>query len=134
MVQVKSWVYTIYIYLLIMIKLYFIITDIVIKVGVSNNSSLVESNKISKNMVMGMLAALMIYLFHPLRPRTFVIIEGETKFLLFLFGIISLLELPWTVPNQFIHLNTTLDLTQKQVSFVLGSIIALFITVVVVYI
>ena len=50
MVQVKSWVYTIYIYLLIMIKLYFIITDIVIKVGVSNNSSLVESNKISKNL------------------------------------------------------------------------------------
>ena len=79
MEKLQSLIYIIYVYVLIVVKVYYIVSLIIIRIMKSTNSILVESNTISKNVVLGMLAALMIYLFHPIR-RGYVLIQGETKY------------------------------------------------------
>ena len=75
-----------------------------------------------------MLAILMVYLFHPRNNVEQVIIHGETKLLLFLFGVISLFELPWNyVYDKFIG-KTNIGLTSNQFSLILGSIITAIVT------
>ena len=56
------WCYIIYIYVLIAIKLFYVVSLVIIKVDKSVPKQLEELNAISKNMFMGMLAVLMIYL------------------------------------------------------------------------
>ncbi len=133
MEELHSWIYIIYVYVLIVIKVYYIVTLIIIRIQKSSNSILVESNTISKNIVMGMLAILMIYLFHPIR-RGNVVVQGETKVLMFLFGILGLLDIPWDVPFQALQLNTTMSLTQQQLSFILGAIVTVIVSIVVVFV
>ncbi len=133
MEELHSWFYIIFVYVLIVIKVYYMVTLIIIRVQNSTNSILVESNVISKNIVMGMLAILMIYLFHPIR-RGIVVVQGETKALMFLFGILGLLDIPWDKPFQALQLNTTMSLTQQQFSFILGAIITVVVSVVVVFV
>ena len=133
MEELHSWIYIIYVYVLIVIKVYYIVTLIIIRIQKSSNSILVESNTISKNIVMGMLAILMIYLFHPIR-RGNVVVQGETKALMFLFGILGFLDIPWDVPFQVLQLNTTMSLTQQQLSFILGAIVTVIVSIVVVFV
>lgn len=133
MEKLQSLIYIIYVYVLIVVKVYYIVTLMIIRIMKSTNSILVESNTISKNVVLGMLAALMIYLFHPIR-RGYVLIQGETKVLMFLFGILGLLDLPWDIPFQKLQLNTKLSLTQQQFSLLLGSIITAILSLIVVFV
>ena len=108
------WCYIIYIYVLIAIKLFYLVSLVIIKVDKTAPKQLEELNDISKNMFMGMLAVLMIYLFHPRNNIERVIIQGETKLLLFLFGIISLLELPWDYVYNKVIGKTDIGLTSNQ--------------------
>ena len=125
-----SRLYSIYVYVLIIIKLYYIITLIVIRVQKSTNTTLIETNTISKNIVMGMLASLMIYLFHPIR-RGVVVVQGETKALMFLFGILGLLDIPWDVPFHRLLSKGNMPLSQQQFSLLLGIIITALLSIVV---
>ena len=126
--NVGFWIYIIYIYVLIAIKLFFLVTLIIIKLNKNASDKIVTLNAISKNMFVGMLAILMVYLFHPRNNVERVIIHGETKLLLFLFGVISLLELPWNyVYDKFIG-KTNIGLTSNQFSLILGSIITAIVT------
>ena len=126
--NVGFWIYIIYIYVLIAIKLFFLVTLIIIKLNKNASDKIVTLNAISKNMFVGMLAILMVYLFHPRNNVEQVIVHGETKLLLFLFGVISLLELPWNyVYDKFIG-KTNIGLTSNQFSLILGSIITAIVT------
>lgn len=126
--NVGFWIYIIYIYVLIAIKLFFLVTLIIIKLNKNASDKIVTLNAISKNMFVGMLAILMVYLFHPRNNVEQVIIHGETKLLLFLFGVISLFELPWNyVYDKFIG-KTNIGLTSNQFSLILGSIITAIVT------
>ena len=78
---------------------------------------------------MGMLAVLMIYLFHPKRNSD-VLIQGETKLLLFLFGVISLLEVPWNYPFNLLLDNSNIGVSQKQFYIIVGAIIIILISVI----
>ena len=133
MEEIHSWFYIIYVYVLIVVKVYYIVTLIVIRVQDSTNSILLETNTISKNVVMGMLAVLMIFLFHPIR-RGYVVVQGETKTLLFLFGILGLLDLRWDIPFKVLVSNTHIGLTQQQFSLVIGAILTALISVVLLFI
>lgn len=126
--KVGFWIYIIYIYVLIAIKLFFLVTLIIIKLNKNASDKIVTLNAISKNMFVGMLAILMVYLFHPRNNVEQVIVHGETKLLLFLFGVISLLELPWNyVYDKFIG-KTNIGLSSNQFSLILGSIITAIVT------
>ena len=126
--NVGFWIYIIYIYVLIAIKLFFLVTLIIIKLNKNASDKIVTLNAISKNMFVGMLAILMVYLFHPRNNVEQVIIHGENKLLLFLFGVISLFELPWNyVYDKFIG-KTNIGLTSNQFSLILGSIITAIVT------
>ena len=126
--KVGFWIYIIYIYVLIAIKLFFLVTLIIIKLNKNASDKIVTLNAISKNMFVGMLAILMVYLFHPRNNVEQVIVHGETKLLLFLFGVISLLELPWNyVYDKFIG-KTNIGLTSNEFSLILGSIITAIVT------
>jgi hypothetical protein len=122
------WLYIIYIYVLIVIKLCYVVSLVIIKVDKSASKQLEELNDISKNMFMGMLAVLMIYLFHPRTNIKMVIIQGETKLLLFMFGILSLLELPWDYVYNKVVGKTDIGLTSNQFSIALGGIITAIVT------
>ena len=122
------WFYIIYIYVLIAIKLFYVVSLVIIKVDKSAPKQLEELNDISRNMFMGMLAVLMIYLFHPRNNIEMVIIQGETKLLLFLFGVFSLLELPWDYLYNKVVGKNDIGLTQKQFSIALGGIITAIVT------
>ena len=93
----------------------------------SDTSTLQTYNTVSKNLFMGMIAVLIIYLFNPNKPSP-VFIEGETKLLLFLFGILSLLEIPWTIPFNKLIDSTHLGLTQHTFSIVATITITAVIT------
>jgi hypothetical protein len=82
---------------------------------------------------MGMLAVLMICLFHPIR-RGYVVVQGETKTLLFLFGILGLLDLHWDIPFKVLVSNTNIGLTQQQFSLLIGAILTALISVVLLFI
>ena len=129
----EEWIYIIYIYSLILIKLIFLVTLIVLKIENKPSKQLESVNEITKNLFMGMLAVLMIYLFHPKRNSD-VLIQGETKLMLFLFGVISLLEIPWDYPFNFMVDNTSVGVTQKQLSIILGGAIITLITLALHYI
>ena len=126
------WFYIVYIYVLIAIKLFYVVSLVIIKVDKSAPKQLEELNAISKNMFMGMLAVLMIYLFHPRNNIERVIIQGETKLLLFMFGILSLLELPWDYVYNKVVGKTDIGLTSNQFSIALGGIITAIVTGVIV--
>ncbi len=97
--------FTAYIYLIIFIKLCFIllaITHIYLKVKGEENSD-VDKNIVywkerTEFVFVFLMAFLLIYLFNPRRPNA--VIGGETKILLFLFGFILLITAKW---NIFIH-------------------------------
>lgn len=125
----EEWTYIIYIYCLIVIKLIFLVTLIIVRFENKPSKQLETVNEITKNLFMGMLAVLMIYLFHPKRNSD-VLIQGETKLMLFLFGVISLLEVPWDYPFNLIVDNTNVGVTQKQFSILLGGVIIALITVI----
>ena len=126
----EHWFYKLYVYLLILIKIYFIVSLIILKFQDKPNETLVVTNTISKNIVMGLLAILMLYLFHPRSPST-VYIYGETKVLMFLFGILSLLELPWTYSfNAF----KGLGVSEKTFSAIMTISITIIITCLVTFI
>ena len=125
----EEWTYIIYIYSLILIKLIFLVTLIMVKFETKPSKDLETVNDITKNLFMGMLAVLMIYLFHPKRNSD-VLIQGETKLLLFLFGVISLLEVPWNYPFNLVVDNSNIGVSQKQFSIILGAIIIMLISVI----
>lgn len=126
--ELGFWIYIIYIYVLIAIKLFFLISLIIIKLDKNTPSTVVMLNDISKNVFVGMLAVLMLYLFHPRNKVEKVIIQGETKLLLFLFGIISLFELPWNYLYDKVVGKTNIGLTSNQFSIALGAIITAIVT------
>jgi len=116
-----------YVIILIIIKLFFIVTLIVIKFQTVPNDDLVTFNEISKNIVMGMLAILMIYLFHP-KTYSPVQIEGETKVLMFLFGILAIIDIPWTYPFNAL---SGLGISQQTFSIIMSILITCIITFIV---
>ena len=122
-----KWVYIIYVYILIVIKIVYLVTLITVKVQKDPNETILNINDISKNMVMGMLAILMIYIFHPKRLGA-IIVRGETKFLMFLFGVISLLDIPWSYPFEKIITKNKLGITQDHLSLGLGIVITSIVT------
>ena len=127
-----NWIYIIYIYVLILLKLFYIGSLLVIRVDKKSNDSLVKLNKLSKNIVMIMLALLMLYLFHPKRTGG-VLVEGETKLLLFIFGIFTLIDLPWTYLYKELKIKSKTSITQKQFSLAMSVLFTAVVSLVVMY-
>jgi hypothetical protein len=98
--------YTIFIYLIFVIKLGFILmalTHIYLKIKRESNSDL--DNKIIywkerfEFVFVLLMSALLIYLFNPSKDRG-ILIDGETKILLYLFGFVLLITANW---GEFFH-------------------------------
>ncbi len=128
-----NWMYIIYIYLLILLKIFYIVSLVLIRVEKSPNKNIVKLNKESKNLVLIMLALLMLYLFHPKRTSG-VFVQGETKILLFIFGIFSLIDLQWTYAYKQFKLKSKTSITQKQFSLGMGVLFTSIVSLVVMYI
>jgi hypothetical protein len=98
--------YTMFIYLIFVIKLGFIlmtITHIYLKVKGKTDSNLDKNILYWKErfefVFVLLMSILLIYLFNPRKDRT-VIIDGETKILLYLFGFVLLITAKW---GDFFH-------------------------------
>ena len=121
--------YKFYVYTLIILKLFFIVTLLLLKFQNDPSDTLVIYNDISKNIVMGMLAILMIYLFHP-KTYSPVQIGGETKLLMFLFGILALLDIPWFYPFNMLD---GIGISQKTFSNIMTILITIIVTIIVIF-
>ena len=93
--------FTLYIYLIIAVKLGFILlalTHIFLKVKGKNNSDLDKKIVFFKErfefIFVFLMACLLIYLFNPRNPNN-VVINNETRILLYLFGFILLITAKW---------------------------------------
>jgi len=107
--------FTAYIYLIIFIKLCFIllaISHIFLKVKGEENSdidkNIVYWKERTEFIFVFLMAILLIYLFNPRKPTA--VITGETKILLFLFGFILLITAKW---NIFFHEAKWFERVQK---------------------
>ena len=97
--------FTLYINLIFLIKIFFILTSIshvYLKVKGDEDSDLDKKMIYWKERLefifVFLMAFLLIYLFNPRKPS--VVISGETKFLLFLFGFVLLITANWKI---FVH-------------------------------
>ena len=123
----ESMFYSLYVYLVILLKLFFIVTLIIIKFQEDKpHDTLTKVNEISKNTVMVMIALLMLYLFHP-RTKSPVFIQGETKVLMFIFGILTFIDMPWTYGYPAF---SKFGLSEKAFSLIVTLMITVFVTII----
>ena len=110
--------YTMFIYLIFAVKLCFVsmsVTHIYLKVKGESDSDLDKKVLYWKErfefIFLLLMATLLIYLFSPGKERN-VMIDGETKVLLYLFGIVLLITAKWA---DFFHEAKWFQYLQKSV-------------------
>ena len=110
--------YTLFIYLIFAVKLCFVsisVTHIYLKVKGESDSDLDKKVFYWKErfefIFLLLMATLLIYLFSPGKERN-VMIDGETKVLLYLFGIVLLITAKWA---DFFHEAKWFQYLQKSV-------------------
>ena len=110
--------YTLFIYLIFAVKLCFVsmsVTHIYLKVKGESDSDLDKKVFYWKErfefIFLLLMATLLIYLFSPGKERN-VMIDGETKVLLYLFGIVLLITAKW---DEFFHEAKWFQYLQKSV-------------------
>ena len=110
--------YTLFIYLIFAVKLCFVsmsVTHIYLKVKGESDSDLDKKVFYWKErfefIFLLLMAILLIYLFSPGKERT-IMIDGETKVLLYLFGIVLLITANWA---DFFHEAEWFQYLQKSV-------------------
>ena len=110
--------YTLFIYLIFAVKLCFVsmsVTHIYLKVKGESDSDLDKKVFYWKErfefIFLLLMAILLIYLFSPGKERT-IMIDGETKVLLYLFGVVLLITANW---DTFFHEAEWFQYLQKSV-------------------
>jgi hypothetical protein len=109
--------FSLLIYLILIIKIGFILmslTHIYLKIKGEENSDLdIEilywKDRFEFTFIF-LMSILLLYLFNPMRPN--VVIDSETKLLLFLFGIMLLITANW---NVFLHEAKWFKMFQKSI-------------------